>query len=46
MNIASILITLTEINKETHYIAKKNTKKNKKKTPNKEQRKNKPKLHR
>ena len=34
MNIASILITLTEINIETHYIAKKKTKKKKQKKPN------------
>jgi hypothetical protein len=39
INIASIFITLTEINNETHYVAKKNKKKQKSK-----QQKNKPKL--
>jgi hypothetical protein len=42
INIASIFITLTKINNETHYVAKKI--KNKKQNKQKKQPKNKPKL--
>ena len=37
MNIASIRITLTEINNETHYVAKKIIKKTKNQTKTKKQ---------
>jgi hypothetical protein len=44
-NIASIFITLTEINNETHYVAKKiKNKKQNKKNPQNNNKKNKPKL--
>jgi hypothetical protein len=44
INIASIFITLTEINNKTHYVPKKNPKKTKTKQKKKTKKKNKTKL--